>query len=464
MSQSASVSNVFDVSAPLEQGEWRPFQKFVLLLVALAIVLDGFDNQVLGFAIPTLVKEWGVPRSAFAPVLAFGFLGMAAGTAFGGWLGDKIGRRPALIMSVLLFGAATGLTAIADGMTHLGICRVLAGFGLGGAMPCATALLSEFSPLKRRSLAVTLGIVCIPLGGVVGGLIAARVLPEIGWRTLFAIAGALPVVVAILLTVFLPESVRFLVSRPSRRPALVKTLNRMGCKVPAEATIIDSGERAGAARASTGALFAQDFRADTAALWTAFFFSLLATYIVYSWGPTLLVDSGYGIATSSTALAIFNTGGVLGAILGGLAIGAIGSRTAMIAMAVGAIASAFGLAFLPLGTVAPAHILLALFVLGAFMNGVQTTLYVLGAHIYPVQLRASGVGGAAGFGRLGAIAASFLGVAVLAGGGRTYFGAIGVTLVVTLVALALIRRHSLSVRKQAVIAVREPVAVATNQP
>lgn len=446
MAASLDRPPVFDVSAPLEHGEWRGFQKFVLFLVALAIVLDGFDNQVLGFAIPSLVKEWGVPRSAFAPVFAFGFLGMAAGTALGGWLGDKIGRRPALIGSVVLFGVATGLTALADGIVHLGVCRVLAGFGLGGAMPCATALLSEFSPLKRRSLAVTLGIVCIPLGGVVGGIIAAKVLPDIGWRALFAIAGILPVLVAGLLLAFLPESVRFLVRRPERRPALTKTLRRMGYDVPPDAVIEDSNESATAARASSGALFATTYRGDTVALWTAFFFSLLATYIVYNWGPTLLVESGYGIATSSTALAIFNTGGVLGAIIGGVAIGAIGSRIAMLIMAAGAILSAVALAFLPLGTLAPTHMLIAMFVLGAFMNGVQTTLYVLGAYIYPVQLRGSGVGGAAGFGRLGAIVASFLGVAVLAGGGRSYFIAIGATLAVTFIALTLIRRHSPAVR------------------
>lgn len=447
MSARNSQSTAFDIAAPLEQGEWRGYQKFVLALVALAIVLDGFDNQVLGFAIPALVKEWGVARAAFAPVLAFGFLGMALGTAIGGWLGDKVGRRPALIGSVVLFGVATGLTAFADGILHLGLCRVLAGFGLGGAMPCATALLSEFSPLKRRSLAVTLGIVCIPLGGVVGGLIAARVLPEIGWRALFAVAGILPLAVAVLLLVFLPESVRFLLRRPNRRPALVKTLRRLGHTVAPDAVIEDSSERADAPRASTAALFAPAYRRDTLALWVAFFFSLLATYIVYSWGPTLLVDSGYGLATSSTALAIFNTGGVLGAIIGGAAIGAVGSRPAMLFMAAGAILGAICLAFLSLGAVESAHLLIALFVLGAFMNGVQTTLYVLGAHIYPVQLRGSGVGGAAGFGRLGAIAASFIGVAVLAGGGLTYFSAIGATLAVTFVALACIQRHSTSVRE-----------------
>lgn len=442
---------VFDIGPPLEHGAWSSYQKFVLVLVALAVILDGFDNQVLGFAIPALIKEWGVTRAAFAPVFAFGFFGMAVGTAVGGWLGDRIGRRAALIISVALFGVATGLTATADSVFHLGVCRILAGLGLGGAMPCATTILSEFSPLKRRSIAVTMGIVCIPLGGVIGGLIAARVLPQIGWRALFAIAGVLPVIVAGLLAAFLPESPRFLVRHPKRWGQLAKTLGRLGHAVPANSTFIDSYEPQKAARVSVAELFKPDFLRDTVGLWIAFFFCLLATYIVFSWAPTLLVESGFDLATSSTALAIFNIGGVLGALAGALAIGRFGSRLAMVSMAAGAIVGALILSSLSIGTADRSQVLLALFIEGAFINALQTTLYVLAANIYPVQTRASGVGGAAGFGRLGAIASSFIGVAVLSGGGKTYFAAIAASMAVALVGLLVVRRHAHSVRSAAAV-------------
>lgn len=438
----SASSTIFDIGPPLEHGAWSAYQKFVLVLVASAVVLDGFDNQVLGFAIPALIKEWGVTRAAFAPVFAFGFFGMAVGTAFGGWLGDRIGRRPALILSVALFGVATGLTAVADSVAHLGVCRVLAGFGLGGAMPCATTILSEFSPLKRRSLAVTMGIVCIPLGGVIGGLIAARVLPQIGWRALFAIAGVLPVIVAGLLAAFLPESPRYLVRHPKRWGQLAVTLRRLGHTVSPNATFVDSYEQEKAARVSVTELFKPRFLRDTIGLWTAFFFCLLATYVVFSWAPTLLVESGFDLAMSSTALAIFNIGGVLGALAGALAIGRLGSRTAMLAMAAGAVVGAVTLSSLSIGSADRGHVLIALFIEGAFINALQTTLYVLAAHVYPVQTRASGVGGAAGFGRLGAIASSFIGVAVLSGGGKTYFAAIAASMAMALVGLLIVRRHS----------------------
>lgn len=444
---SPGASSVFDIGPPMEHGAWSAYQKLVLVLVALAVVLDGFDNQVLGFAVPALIKEWGVTRAAFAPVFALGFLGMAAGTMFGGWLGDRIGRRPALILSVCLFGVATGLTALADTVLHLGVCRVLAGFGLGGAMPCATTILSEFAPAKRRSLAVTMGIVCIPLGGVIGGLIAARVLPQIGWRALFAIAGVLPVTVAALLAAFLPESPRFLVRRPDRWPQLARTMARLGHPVAPGTAFVDSYEKAKAGKVAVGELFAGGFFRDTAALWAAFFFCLLATYIVFSWAPTLLVDSGFDLATSSTALAVFNIGGVLGALAGALLIGRLGSRVAMIGMAAGGVAGAAVLSVIPLGAADRGLVLAALFVEGAFINALQTTLYALAAHIYPVQLRATGVGGAAGFGRLGAIASSFIGVAVLSGGGKTYFTAIAASMAVALIGLVFIRRHAAPIGK-----------------
>lgn len=446
MSQSSQpASKPVEIGPLLDHGPWGGYQKLVLFMTALAVILDGFDNQVLGFAIPAIVKEWGVTRQAFAPIFAIGFLGMSLGTALGGMLGDRAGRRTALIAAVALFGISTLASAFAPNLVVLGVLRTISGFGLGAAMPNATTLIAEFSPTRRRSLAVTLGIVCIPLGGLLGGLIAAHTLPTLGWRALFIMGGIAPLILTGALAVWLPESPRFLAGRAGRAGELDKVMARMGHAHDGAGFTDQSDGQSGrpVAKASFGQLFDKAFRLDTVALWGAFFFCILSTYVVFSWAPSMLSASGFDLAVSSNGLAAFNLGGVMGAVAGAWAILRYGSRISMLAMAAGAVISCGLLAMTPLDAGHGATRLMAeLFVAGAFINGVQTTLYALAAQVYPAAVRATGVGATAAVGRLGAIVSSFIGAAVVTSGGAAYFGAIALTMTFTLVSLALIGRHA----------------------
>ena len=160
------MSSSIDVGALVDRGSWTSYQKSLTALAALAVIFDGFDIQILGFAIPSLMKEWHVARAAFAPVLALGLAGMAAGSPLAGYCGDRYGRRPALIGCVTLFGLATVATAFVHSLTLLAVLRFVTGMGAGGAVPNASALAAEFSPIRRRPTAVKLTIVCIPLGGM----------------------------------------------------------------------------------------------------------------------------------------------------------------------------------------------------------------------------------------------------------------------------------------------------------
>src|SRR6476660_6667120 len=199
-----------DVGAALDEGQWGGYQKLLVFATALAIILDGLDNQVLGSAIPALMKEWSLPRPAFVPVQTSGMVGMMIGGFIGGYLGDRLGRRVALIGSVVAFGLLTILVFFSTGLLMLGVLRFLAGLGLGGAMPNAAALSSEYVPRRHRPFAVTLTIVCIPLGGTIAGLVGGLILPRFGWRALFLVGGILPLVMAAVLLKVLPESPRFL--------------------------------------------------------------------------------------------------------------------------------------------------------------------------------------------------------------------------------------------------------------
>src|SRR5258708_40078978 len=158
----------------------------------MAIILDGLDNQLLAAALPALMKEWHLARPAFVPVQTAGMFGMMVGGFIGGFIGDRFGRRVALLGSVVSFGLLTVMVSFAGGVGVLTVLRFFAGLGLGGALPNAAALSSEYVPRRQRPFAVTLTIVCIPLGGLLAGLVGGQVLPRVGLRRLFLVRGLLP--------------------------------------------------------------------------------------------------------------------------------------------------------------------------------------------------------------------------------------------------------------------------------
>jgi AAHS family 4-hydroxybenzoate transporter-like MFS transporter len=275
------MSRTVDVAALLDGSSWSTYQKLLTALAALAVIFDGFDIQILGFAIPSLIREWHVARAAFGPVLAVGLAGMAVGGPLAGYCGDRFGRRTALIGCVAAFGIATIGTAFVHEFTGLEIMRFVTGMGTGGALPNASALAAEFAPLRRRSMAVKLTLVCVPLGGMLGGLLAARVLPTLGWRGLYAIGGALPLLFSFVLYAVLPESPRFLARKAALWPRLARLMTRMGHTVPIGASFEDRAERASASKASLHTLFGPGLARDTVGLWIAFFFCLGSVYLIF---------------------------------------------------------------------------------------------------------------------------------------------------------------------------------------
>jgi AAHS family 4-hydroxybenzoate transporter-like MFS transporter len=431
-----------DVARLIDDGRWSGYQRWLVALVALTIVFDGIDNQLLGIVIPTVMKEWGVARSAFAPVVALGYLGMVIGGLAAGLAGDRLGRRTALLASMVVFGVMTVLASVVTSTGALGLLRLLAGIGLGGAMPNAAALAAEYVPLRQRPIAVTVTIVCVPLGGTLAGLLGIRLLPVLGWRMLFVYGGLVPLAAAFLLRGLLPESPRFLARHESRWNELRALMPRFGHAVSASATFV-GGSASGVARASLSALFAPEWRRDTLALWAAFFFCLFSVYLSFSWLTSLLTGAGFDPGTANTGITAFNLGGVAGALIGGFAIPRVGSRTAMLTMAGIAITCAAVLSSMTITPAAGVMSLVAMLTLtGGVINGVQTTMYALAAHVYPSTVRATGVGTAVAIGRFGAILTGYVGPwAIELRGTTSFFAVIAVTMAVTFVALASVKRH-----------------------
>src|SRR5438045_679154 len=251
--------NTTDVGALLDEGHWSTYQKLLVAATALTIIFDGLDNQLLGAAIPAMMREWSLTRPAFASVLAAALFGMMIGGFVGGYIGDRIGRRMALLGSVISFGALTVLVSFSNDVTTLTVLRFFAGLGLGGAMPNAAALASEYVPIRQRPFAVTLTIVCIPLGGSLAGLVGGQLLPRFGWRGLFLVGGILPLLIAAVLLQVLPESPRFLARRPDRWPQLRALLRRLGHGVADDAQFADPREK-GVTRVSARELLTPQLR------------------------------------------------------------------------------------------------------------------------------------------------------------------------------------------------------------
>jgi AAHS family 4-hydroxybenzoate transporter-like MFS transporter len=430
-----------DVGSLLDNAHWSGYQKLLVAGTALTIILDGLDNQLLGAAVPALMNEWALPRPAFASVLAAGMVGMMIGGFIGGYIGDRLGRRIALLGSVIWFGVLTVLVAFADDVTTLFALRFIAGLGLGGAMPNAAALASEYVPLRRRPFAVTMTIVCIPLGGTLAGFTGALILPTYGWRTLFLVGGILPLLLAAVLWKVLPESPRFLARERARWPELVSLLRRLGHSVPADTTFVDARENA-VARASVGSLFVPQYRRDTLALGAAFFFCLLSVYTGTNWVPALLTGAGFSVGIANYGLTAFNLGGVIGAITGAILFSHLGSRLTMLTMTAGAIAGCLLLASVSIAGQSIFAVLAMLAWTGGLINAVQTTMYALAAHVYPAAIRATGVGTAVAFGRIGGVASPYAGAWALESGGPSQmFALIAGTLTVVFAALASVRNH-----------------------
>lgn len=447
LTQSASATSTppaqhsIDIAQMIDTAPMSAYQRLVVLLTAFSIVIDGIDSQLLGIAIPVIMAEWGVTRAAFAPVLAAGFVGMMVGGAVAGVVGDKLGRRVALIGSVLIFGVMTVSASLVHGLIALAAFRFFVGIGLQGASPNAAALVSEYAPLKNRAFAITLTIVCVPAGAMVAGLLAIPILPVLGWRVLFAIGGLIPLMVGVLLMRFLPESPRYLVQQRGRWPELARILRRINPDLDVNASFVDSAEVA-KGRAPLTTLFAPGFSLDTCALWSAFFFCLLAVYSGFNWLPSMLTQAGLS-SIANTGITAYNLGGVIGAVVGAIAIKRYGSRSTMVVVAALASVTALTMRSMTFSATASALPILAMLAtIGSLINAVQVTMYALGAHIYPTIARSTGVGVASSVGRVGAILSTYAGAWALENGGSSaFFTLVGAAMLAVTLSLAIIRRH-----------------------
>lgn len=390
--------------------------RWVALLCWIVVALDGFDLVVLGAVTPALLEyePWGLTPPYVGRIAAYGLVGMMIGALSIGTLSDLIGRRKAIIISVTSFSLFTGLLAAAPSPEVFGIFRFFAGLGLGGLIPTAAALVSEYAGLRRGSSSITFMMTGYHVGGVLTALLAIPVLPALGWRAMFVI-GALPALILVpLMLKNLPESPSFLVAKGRRNEAedlaaqYGITLAPERVREVREEENASEGGRFGALKT----LFSGGYLLGTLAFAVASFMGLLLVYGLNQWLPTIMREAGYALGAALAFLLVLNVGAVIGLLIAGPVADRYGSKVACASW------FAFAAVFLFLLSVKMPLPLtyLAVTVSGFFVFSAQVLLYAYVSKHYPTSGRGTALGWAAGIGRIGAICGPLFGGILLGAG------------------------------------------------
>lgn len=431
-------------------------QKLVFGLCLLLLIIDGMDVQLLAFASPILLREWHITKAQLAPALAAALAGMAIGAILGGITADRLGSRRTLIGAVLSFGLTTLASARVDGVSQLVVLRFLSGMGFGIALPTAMALVSEWSPRRVRGQLVLLMSVGTTLGGTVGGLLAAWLIPVFGWRSIFLVSGGVTLAAAALSVIYLPESLAFLtrLARLDAAQAWVKRMISSATSAPG-ITSVRSMPDSYFPDAGSRLLSTSNLRVN-AGLWTAFFTLSYTAYAYLSWTPATLVDAGFPLKDAIGSTSIYTFAAVLGVFTSALLLPRTGSRRLLLAAVL--LTMAATAIFPPLlsdGTQMSAQVRCAMFLAGFGGGMSQSTIYALAATAYPAAYRATALGTCVGISRVGGIVSTSVGGVLLEAirpGAVVYFSVLASMLAIGLIALMAMDRHTVRTRsRQAVL-------------
>jgi AAHS family 4-hydroxybenzoate transporter-like MFS transporter len=399
---------------------------------------SGYCLQALPVMAPAILADWAIPATDLALPLALIAIGTALGSVLGGFLADSKGRKVPIICCVGLQGAAMLATAFVDEPTGLYPLMFAVGLGLGGYFSSGMALITEISSEHRKGLMISLAILFTPLGLSVCSLLAGYITPLYGWPSMFVIGGVLCVPIVLALTLFVPESPRYLARFPQRANAHLQVMDRLGLAHDETAAIDTS--KPGLTLVGT---LLRERLVDTAFLWLLFFVMYVLGSIVLNWTPVVFTSLGFDIAFASRTLFFWTLGSMVGTLAAGWCMGAVGARNTACVFATFAVAAIAGLTFLEIGPASGWLAVLLLPAAGIGVAGVVTTLYSLAAEIYPTAMRATGIGLADAIGRVGGIVSAFIGVYLLDQAGPSgVFFAILCLAVLTLAILLYFRKQA----------------------
>jgi MFS transporter, AAHS family, 4-hydroxybenzoate transporter len=394
------------------------YQIGVLILCMLVAALDGFDTQAIGYTAPAIAEVLKLPMSQFGQIGTAGLIGAATGALLFGPMADWLGRKSFMIIAVVVFGVFSLMTAHATSLEELLAYRVLAGLGLGGATPAFLAMGAELAPRRLRDVFVTVLFASFPGGGLIGSLTSAWVIPTFGWRSVFYIGTAAPLLVAVILAIWMPESIRFLLARNIRHDEVRRTLERIAPgQIPPDARLIATAQDQ-ASRVPVIELFRHGRAVPTLLLWVPFFMVFMILVTVTFWTPAVLRSVGFSLSAAALIVGFNNVGSICASALSGLLVNRFGAFRILVP---GFVLGGLSLAWFGQATSSVTTLSVASLLAGFFVGGTGTGLIAVAAGMYPTAIRSTGIGWAMGMGRVGQIFGPML-IGVLVGLGFTVVG------------------------------------------
>lgn len=440
-----------DVHKIADEAKFNGFHGVILFWCALIIIFDGYDLAVAGIALPSIMKDMGLEPTKAGFVVSSALFGMMFGAIALGTIADRFGRRLAISACVALFSVFTAASGLTRDPVVFAVMRFFAGLGIGGAMPCAVAQMTEYSPIKLRGRLVTLMFSGYSVGGVLAALLGKSMIETYGWQSVFIAAGAPVLLIPFIMKAF-PESMPYLIKQ-GRLEELKKVVCRLEPDyVPAPDHRYSLPRKDKADRFTVRHLFQEGRGLSTIMFWITFFMCLFMVYALSSWLAKLMASAGYSLGSALTFVLVLNAGAIVGAVGGGWLADRFQIRKVLIGMyALAAVSITL------LGIRMPQELLFIVVALaGASTIGTQIVTYAYVGQYYPMAIRSTGIGWASGMGRTGAILAPIV-IGALVGMKlplEMNFAAIAIPAVVAVVAMTFVK----SGRPQAKAAAQSPQA------
>lgn len=387
----------------IDRAPMSPYQLLIVGVCFLIVLAEGYDLLLMAFAVGGVAEEWGLNGSQTGILLSSALFGMAIGSVFVAPLADRIGRRAQTLACLALVTLAMGASAITGDVTLLALCRLLTGIGIGGLVVSLPVVAAEFSPKRRRSTMIALYTAGLPLGGVTCALIAGALIANYSWRASFVVGALLTLVLFIVVFFLLPESIDYLAARRPRRA--LESINATLAKMRIAPIDALPEPVPAAQRQVRSAVFRGRNGVRTALLSLVFFVMLAAFYFATSWTPRLLEQSGLSAQQGISGGLVLNLGGAAAALIFSALAFRFKARPLTIISFAGA-AVAFVLMSVAFGDFATT--LVVAVAVGMFTNACATGMFAIAPDCFPAAVRSTGVGFAAGFGRVGAIVAPLL--------------------------------------------------------